>query len=569
MINEEGIGSDELTCDRRNFLEYFAAIGITTSLAQEGTGEEGITVDDIAAAEKIAGVRLTEAEREEIVEGLNRDVRNFERVREKGIDNGVPPALVFDPRPPGATFSTEEKAIDFSEVEVAESRIVEHLPFLTLLELGALIREGQITSMELTELYLGRLRELDPELLCVVNLTEELALRQAERADEEIAAGKYRGPLHGIPWGAKDLFSVRGYPTTWGAAPFRERVIDQDATVVQRLEAAGAVLVAKLSLGALATGDVWFRGKTRNPWMTSRGSSGSSAGSASATAAGCVGFALGTETQGSILSPCDECGVTGLRPTFGRVSRHGAMALSWSMDKVGPICRSVEDCAVVFDAIRGPDGHDPSVIDLPFNWSPGIDVTKLRVGYFAPTLDEEVRDDAQDPFRGAYRKAKQQMAREALDVLRARGIEPIPLDFDLPVGEIGSILTTESAAAFDDFSRGDLDDQLENSGWPTTFRARRFLPAVEYLQANRYRTILMQRMHEVMAKVDVYLEVTHSNTGLTNLTGHPAVIVPCGFHGPRPVGLSFIGKLFGEAELLAVAKTYQDATDHHLRYPSL
>ncbi len=574
MTTSEGKPTpDDLACNRRRFLEYFAAIGVTTSLApgaaaSPGSGTAEITVEDIAAAEKIAGIVLTEAERGEIVDDLNRDLRSFESVREKAMDNSVAPALVFNPIPPGVTFPTEERPVEFSEVEVDPSRGIEHLPFLSVLELASMIRRREITSTELTEVYLERLKDLDPDLLCVVNLTEELARRQAKRADEEIAAGEYRGPLHGIPWGAKDLLAVRGYPTTWGAEPYRDQVIDVDATVVRRLEEAGAVLVAKLSLGALATGDVWYRGKTRNPWVPSRGSSGSSAGPASATAAGCVAFALGTETNGSILSPCDECGVTGLRPTFGRVSKHGAMALSWSMDKIGPICRSVEDCAVVLDAIRGPDGKDGSVIDLPFNWSPGLDPRKLRVGYYQPTIDEDLTGGRQGGRR-EYTRAKQAMAREALDVLRAQGIEIEPLDFDISADEIRSILTIESAAAFEELTRSDRDDLIENSHWPQTFRHHRFTPAVEYIQANRYRTLLMQRMHEVMKDIDVYVEITHSNTGLTNLTGHPAVIVPCGFHGPRPVGLTFVGKLFGEAETLAVAKAYQDATDHHLRYPDL
>ncbi|RMI25838.1 MAG: amidase, partial [Calditrichaeota bacterium] len=381
------------------------------------------------------------------------------------------------------------------------------------------------------------------------------------RADAEIAAGKYRGPLHGIPYGAKDLLAVKGYPTTWGAAPYKDQFIDKNATVIKRLEEAGAVLVAKLTMGALAWGDVWFGGKTRNPWNLEQGSSGSSAGSASATAAGLVAFAIGTETWGSIVSPSTRCGTTGLRPTYGRVSRNGAMALSWSMDKIGPICRSVEDCALVFNAIYGPDEEDPTLYDLPFNYDASLDIRKLRIGYLKSEFE---KDTLNKPFNDA-----------ALQQLQKMGVELIPIELpDYPVWDISFILDAEAAAAFDQLTRSNRDDllvrQIKNA-WPNVFRMSRFIPAVEYINANRIRTILINRMTEIFKKVDVYVTPSFgTNLLLTNLTGHPCVVVPNGFKDDgTPVSISFIGNLFGEAETLIVAKRYQDATGFHLKHPEL
>jgi Asp-tRNA(Asn)/Glu-tRNA(Gln) amidotransferase A subunit family amidase len=395
-----------------------------------------------------------------------------------------------------------------------------------------------------------------------VTLTEDLALEQARRADEEIADGLYRGPLHGIPWGAKDLLAVAGYRTTWGSRIYEDQVIDTDATVVKRLEEAGSVLVAKLSMGALAMGDVWFGGQTRNPWNPARGSSGSSAGSAAATAAGLVGFAIGTETLGSIVSPSTRCGVTGLRPTFGRVSRSGAMALSWTMDKIGPICRTVEDCALVLEAIRGSDGEDPTVIDAPFNWDPEADLASIRIGYL------------KNAFEGESRTKTFDLA--ALEVLRGLGITLVPFELpEMKAEALGFILDAEAAAAFDEVTRSGKDSLMVRQGpgaWPNIFRRARFIPAVEYIQANRARTRLMGEMAGKMEAVDVF--VTPSFGGgvllVTNLTGHPAVVVPDGFDDRgNPVSISFIGSLFGEAAALRVAKAYQDATEFHLKHPSL
>jgi Asp-tRNA(Asn)/Glu-tRNA(Gln) amidotransferase A subunit family amidase len=394
----------------------------------------------------------------------------------------------------------------------------------------------------------------------VITLTEDLALAEARQADKEIAEGHYRGLLHGIPYGIKDLFAVKGYKTTWGAEPYKDQVIDTDAAVVIKLREAGAVLMAKLSLGALAWGDVWFGGKTRNPWNTEQGSSGSSAGSAAATAAGLVPYAIGTETWGSIVSPSTRCGTSGLRPTFGRVSRSGAMALSWSMDKIGPICRSVEDCAIVFNAIYGPDGLDQSVVDAPFVYSHHQDLKKLKIGYLKAAFDKEDENIKND--------------QKTLDKLAELGFELTEVSLpDMPVGALSFILSPEAAAAFDELTRSNRDDLMvrqRRSAWPNTFRAARFIPAVEYIQANRLRYRLIQEMQKVMAAVDLF--VTPSFGGntllLTNLTGHPCVVLPNGFDEKgSPASISFIGNLYEEGSLLAFANYYQKATDFHLQHP--
>ena len=343
---------------------------------------------------------------------------------------------------------------------------LEELAFLPLTQLSELVRTRQVSSERLTTMYLERLKRYDPKLLFVVNLTEDLALRQARRADQEIGRGNYRGPLHGIPWGAKDLLATRDYPTSWGAEPYRNQMIHDDATVVRRLDEAGAVLVAKLTLGALAQGDRWFGGRTRNPWNTQQGSSGSSAGPGSATAAGCVGFSLGTETRGSITSPSTRNGVTGMRPTYGRVSRAGAMALSWSMDKIGPMCRSAEDCALVFSAIHGKDGIDPSARTVPFAWDPYRDPRTLRVGYLAGAFEEGQRYNNREFDLATLRTLRQEI-----------GIEMVPIELPtFPVGAMSFILTAEAGAAFEELTLSGRDELMENSSWPNTFRTARFIP---------------------------------------------------------------------------------------------
>jgi Asp-tRNA(Asn)/Glu-tRNA(Gln) amidotransferase A subunit family amidase len=518
---------------------------------------------DIAGNEKVMGLQFTRAERTMMRPDLEDTRRNYQEVRQVALRNSVPPAISFNPVVPGQTYEETRRPFVWSQpdrVEIPTNR--EELAFYPVTRLAWLIKNRRITSTELTELYLARLKKFGPRLLCVVTLTEDLARAQARRADEEIAAGGYRGPLHGIPWGAKDLLATKGVKTSWGSPIFKDQVFEEDATVVKRLEEAGAVLVAKLSMGELAMGDVWFGGRTRNPWNYEQGSSGSSAGSAAATAAGLVGFAIGTETLGSIVSPSTRCGVTGLRPSFGRVSRRGAMALSWSMDKIGPICRTVEDCALVFNAIHGPDGLDLTVVDRPFNWDPSLPLQDIRVGY------------VKKAFEADYRTKKIDEA--ALEVLRKAGVELVPFELpEIPTRPLGYILDAEAAAAFDDLTRSGQDDLMvrqTRGAWPNSFRQARFIPAVEYIQANRVRTLLMADMALRMKEVDVYVAPSFGGTNLllTNLTGHPAVIVPDGFDDKgSPVSLSFIGNLYEEAKALRVAKAFQDATDHHLRRPKL
>jgi Asp-tRNA(Asn)/Glu-tRNA(Gln) amidotransferase A subunit family amidase len=453
------------------------------------------------------------------------------------------------------------------------SENIEELAFLPVTELSELLRRKRVTSVELTQMYLARLKKYDPVLKCVITLTEDRALEKARAADAELSRGKYRGPLHGIPWGAKDLLAVRGYKTTWGAGPFKDQVIDADATVVQRLDAAGAVLVAKLTLGELAQGDIWFGATTKNPWKVDQGSSGSSAGPASATAAGLVGFAIGSETLGSISSPSTRCGTTGLRPTFGRVPRTGAMALSWTMDKLGPICRSVEDCALVLDAIHGPDGQDNTVIPADFHWDATLSPRKLRIGYLKSAFDLPLTDPA-DPKRTLHGTKKFDDA--ALDVFKRLGIDLIPVDLpDLPYDAMRLILSAEAAASFDDLTRSDRDKLLVQQGkfdWPNSFRTSRFIPAVDYVNANRLRSVAILSWDDLMRKVDVIVTPTSaanlSQLVATNLTGHPAVIIPNGFRDDgTPVSLTFIAGLFEEAAALAVARAYQEATGFHLKHP--
>jgi Asp-tRNA(Asn)/Glu-tRNA(Gln) amidotransferase A subunit family amidase len=527
-----------------------------------------ITEKTIAEAEKINHLNFTDAERKQMLERLNDRLENYEKLRAIKLDNSVPPALYFDPRPPGikthcrnrCTSTIEPIKLSSIPLPPVPSEL-EEMAFYPLTHLSMLIRTRKVTSKQLTEMYLRRLKRYDPYLHCVVTLTEELALTQAKRADDEMAQGIYRGPLHGIPWGAKDLLATKGIPTTWGAKPYEDQVIDTNATVVERLEEAGAVLVAKLSMGALAQGDVWFKEKTRNPWNLDEGSSGSSAGPGSAVAAGLVGFAIGTETLGSIVSPCKRCGVTGLRPSFGRVSRYGAMALSWSMDKIGPICRTVEDCAVVFGAIKGPDCRDLTVVNELFTWDPNAGIDGLKVGFLEAAFEADEENKAGNEAM--------------LESLRNLGLDLAPIELpDYPVLDLAFLLRVEAAAAFDELTMSGLDELLvsqEDGAWPNIFRAARFVPAVEYIQANRIRTLIIQEMAELMENVDVYVAPASDriNLTLTNLTGHPTVVVPSGLseEGVPNNSVTFTGRLYGEAEALILAKAYQETTEFHLKHP--
>lgn len=551
--------------DRRRFLAVLSAMAAAPAALAQEEKKGTITPEILANAEKAIGLEFSDPERELMRKGLDEVLEGYKKIREVRIDNSVPPAVKFDPVLPGMKLDGEGSFRLSAAGEIPSA--AEEQPFLTVTQLGRLLRSGKVTSVSLTRMYLDRLRKLDPVLHAVISYTEERALESAERADSELASGQDRGPLHGIPWGAKDLLAVKGYRTTWGSVPFKDQVIDEDAAVVERLDAAGAVLVAKLSLGELAWGDVWYAAMTRNPWNPEQGSSGSSAGSAAATAAGAVGFTIGSETLGSIVSPCTRTGCTGLRPTFGRVSRHGAMALCWTMDKLGPICRSVEDCAAVFQAIHGPDGRDTTVVDAPFRWDPGMDVRKLRVGYLK-TLFEEKPQEGREEWHA--------LDLAALEDLRKLGIELKPIELPkLPIDALRLILTAEAAAAFDELTRGGKDDQLVRQieqAWPNVFRQGQMIPAVAYLQANRIRTLAMREMDRILAEIDVYVSPTYGgdNLLLTNLTGHPSVVVPNGFRKDgTPTSITFLGKLFGEGETLALAKAYQDATGWHLKRPKL
>jgi Asp-tRNA(Asn)/Glu-tRNA(Gln) amidotransferase A subunit family amidase len=516
-----------------------------------------------------------------MLDGLKRQTERLEALHAIPIANSISPAIVFDPRPvhpSGATAAPTPPASPMKRSRVtmpSVPRSLDALAFQPITVLSELIRTKRVTAEQLTRMYLARLERYDPQLECVVSLTTERALRQAHTLDAELASGRYRGPLHGIPWGAKDLLAAKGYKTTWGAGPYREQTIDEDAEVVQRLDAAGAVLIAKLTLGELAQGDRWFGGTTKNPWKLDQGSSGSSAGPASATAAGLVGFAIGSETLGSISSPSTRCGVTGLRPSFGRVPRTGAMALSWTMDKLGPMCRSVEDCALVFDAIHGPDGRDKSCIPAPFAWDASLAPSALRIGYVKAAFDLPVTDpeNAERPLHPTkpYDDA-------ALEALRGTGATLIPVELpDLPYDAMRVILTAEAAAAFDELTRSGRDAELVQQGrfdWANTFRTARFIPAVDYINANRVRSSAIEAWDKVFRNLDVIVTPTGaaglSQLVATNLTGHPAVILPHGFRDDgTPVSLTFLGRLFGERELLAVAHAFQQVTDWHLRHPQL
>jgi len=543
--------------DRRQLLRAAAALGFGTGtfhralVAQVGDPQKKdaavtVTAEMVKNAEWVAGITLTDAQRNNVASSMTRTLVGYTAARKVPLGNSVPPAIRFHPEP-GEPTTFVLSTVEAPKLVAKKPDADDDLAFASLATLAHLVKTKQVSSVELTKLALTRLKKYDPALLCVVTHTDELALKQAKQADEEIAAGKYRGPLHGIPWGAKDLIAYPGYKTTWGAAHYKDQTIDTKATVAKLLDDAGAVLVAKLTLGALALGDEWFGGMTRNPWNVKQGSSGSSAGSASAVAAGLVPFAIGSETRGSIVSPATRCGATGLRPTFGRVSRYGCMTLSWSMDKLGPLTRSVEDCALVLGAIHGADANDPCSVSRPFSWPGKKPLKELRVGTFGE--------------------------RPEWKVLKELGVElvPIQLPNELPVQALNVILDVECAAAFDDLTRAGVSEGFGRY-WGNTFRTGQFVTAVEYLRANRVRTLLMQEMAKVMEKVDLY--IGGNDLFITNLTGHPTICLPNGFNKSKdgietPTAVTFTGRLYGETDLLTVAHAYQQATGFHLKRPPM
>ena len=533
------------------------------------TAPDEITVPMLRAAQQLFGLNFSDAQLDSTRRNLSGYRDSYEGLRKVELPNSVAPAVGFDPRPLRlrqtqlSAGGSAGRLPAMGKVALPANR--DDLAFYTVRQLGELLRLQLISSEDLTRFYLTRLKKYDPQLHCVITLTEDLAYQQARQADAEIKAGKYRGPLHGIPFGVKDLFSAKGYKTTWGSVPYKEQRLDEDAAVVERLREAGAVLCAKLTLGELAQGDVWFGGKTRTPWDATKGSSGSSAGSAAAVAAGLLPFAIGTETLGSIISPSTACGITGLRPTYGRVSRAGAMALSWTMDKAGPLARSAEDCAIVLAALTaaGPDARDAATLLAPnrFEYAFGNSVKKLRVGYLKKAFDQDYPTKANDLA--------------TLDVLRQLGVELVPLELPaLSPGMLRFILTAEGAAAFDELTRSGRDGQMvlqNRSAWPNTFRSSRFIPAVEYIQAQRVRSLLIEQMDAQLKGFDCYIAPSFSsNLVLTNLTGHPAVALPNGLTAAGlPTTITFMGQLYEEGKLLALAKAYQDATSFEEKHPPL
>ena len=631
-----------MALDRRKFLNVCSLAGVGStlmpgilySMAAKAEGDAGgvapfvVTDAMIDEAAKLAGVGpFTVEQKKMMLLSLVAEHGAYDAIRALKIPYSVAPAFVFHPLPAAVQSSNSEKCGDTNVKPqivtlntASQSKTIsvpanlEDLAFATVHQLSELIRLKKVNSLDLTKMYIARLKRLDAKLHCVITLTEERALKQAKKADEEIAVGNYRGPLHGIPWGAKDLLAVKGYRTTWGAGGFEKQEFDVDATVVERLDAAGAVLIAKLSLGALAMGDKWFGARTRNPWNLDQGSSGSSAGSASAVSAGCVGFAIGSETLGSISSPSTRCGVTGLRPTFGFVPRTGAMALSWTMDKLGPIARSVEDCGLILKTIAGPDGKDTSV--APIEYLSGMNnVKQMRVGYLKSAFDipPEVKEQAAAPNetaeqkkqreeqnRGAYAARERRLydrrfEQAALEKLRAMGHELVPLELPkLPYDAIAPLLTAEAAAVFDELTRTGRDALLTEQSaddWPNAFRTARFYPAVEYIQANRARTLVVEGMRALFEKVDILVASSFDGMQLTatNLSGHPALIVPNGLRGAdaphppaiddgnnddiggpnTPVSLTFLAAHYNDATLVAYGRAYQEATSFHDLHPKV
>ena len=562
--------------NRRDFLRMApagVAAGVMPGVA-EAQPSNAITANHLRSASELADLEFTEIEHDLMRGAIQRNRERYAALRNLPIPNDTEPAVTFQPfmtgdRPTGAATPQSTLPIRGPELPEVPARI-EDLAFQPVIVLSRLVERREITSTDLTTMYLNRLNRYGDTLNCVITLTPELALSQAARADQEIRAGRYRGPLHGIPWGAKDLLATRGVRTTWGAKPYEFQIIDSDATVVQRLQAAGGVLVAKLSMGALAQGGVWFGGSTRNPWDVSRSSSGSSAGPAAATAAGLVGFSIGTETLGSIISPSNACGVAGLRPTYGRVSRYGAMALSWTMDKIGPMCRRAEDCALVFNSIYGSDGHDETVVDAPFSWDTGFQVSRLRVGYIASELDLPPNGTSSEQRQLGL--AQREVLQEALNRFRALGVtlEPIELP-DFPADALRLILDAEAATAFDDLTRTRGIDDLTRQGpgaWPNRFRTARYIPATEYIRAQRARTLLGREMAALMADYDAFISPTLSQSlVVTNLTGHPAVVIKAGFRDGLPVGLMITGRLYEESTILQLASAYEQVTPWHTMHP--
>ena len=578
---------------RRRFMAQFAGAGLGATLLPgvlwtqvQQSGEPRITAEMLKDALAIAGLEFTEEDRTAMVQTVNRNLANYEELHKFKIPNDVSPPYHFSALAPGMKVNRRREPMRLSAVSnIKRPANLEDVAFWPVRHLAELVRTKQVKPTELTEMYLVRLKRYNAKLQNTITFCDELAMNQARQADAEIAAGKYRGPLHGIPWGAKDIIAAKGYPTTWGSPVYKDQVLDYDASIVEMLNNAGAILIAKLVTGELAAGDRWFGGQCKNPWDPAQGSGGSSAGPASATAAGCVGFSIGTETGGSILGPSSRCGVTGLRPTLGRISRYGVMVLSWTQDRLGPMCRYAEDCALVLSAVSKQDDRDLSVQDIPFNWNAQLDLKKIRFGYIK---------DAFDQVTNPISKASDERTLADLKVL---GLSPVPVkvpDFNLNV----TAYLVEEATFFDDALRDGRTRNLLLKNLDQEMRDARVVPAVEFLRSQRARMVMMMMLAEATKDVDVWIAPGNAgNVGApgggrggrgaapggpapVNLAGrhstmaqlacYPAVAVPNGFsEGGLPTSITFFGRPFGESELLAVVKAYQDKTGYHLKHPKL
>ena len=523
---------------------------------------------DIISSTKLFDLNFTTKEIDTLYSDVIDNIANYKAMHQLNLPNSVPLSLWQTPVVAGMHFNKLQKNITWKlDNTVSLPNNKNDLAFYSIEQLASLIKNKKISSLALTQFFIDRIKKWGDTLQCVISLQEDIAYAQAKKADAELAAGKYRGLLHGIPYGLKDLFAVKGTKTTWGAAPYQNQIIDEDAYVYTKLKEAGAVLVAKFTLGALAMGDYWFGGRTKNPWNLKYGSSGSSAGSASATVAGLVPFAIGTETWGSIVSPSTTCGATGLRPTFGSVSRTGAMALSYSLDKIGPICRSAADAAIVFNYIHGTDGKDGSAVNMPFNYSPQKDIHQLKIAY-AKNYFDKIKDTSRNEFK-------------VLEEFKKLGVKLIPVNFPdsgiYNFNIMDVVIGVECAAQFDEMTRLNIDDALTRqtkNDWPNQFRTARFVPAVEYVNAQRHRYTLMQKVNEVIQQYDVIICPSRGDgnqSAITNLTGHPVVCVPTGFDKKLnlPTGISFVGNLYDEATILSIAQAYQKATQWNKVHPAL
>jgi Asp-tRNA(Asn)/Glu-tRNA(Gln) amidotransferase A subunit family amidase len=530
--------------------------------------DTSIQKKDLISASKLFDFSFTTKEIDTLYSDVIDNLANYKAMHRLPLANSVPLSMWQTPVVPGMHFNTVQKPIPWkldNTVQLPTNK--NDLAFYTLEQLASLIKNKKISSLALTQFFIDRIKKWGDTLQCVISIQEDIAYAEAKKADAELAQGKYRGLLHGIPYGLKDLFAVKGTKTTWGAAPYQNQIIEEDAFVYTKLRDAGAVLVAKFTLGALAMGDYWYGGRTKNPWNLNYGSSGSSAGSTSATVAGLVPFAIGTETWGSIVSPSTTCGATGLRPTFGSISRSGAMALSYSLDKVGPICRSAADAAIVFNYIHGTDGKDGSAVNMPFNYTPNKDIKKLKIGY-AKNYFDKIKDTSRNEFK-------------VLEEFKKLGVQLIPVNFpDSGVYNFNImdvVIGVECAAQFDEMTRMNIDDALTRqtkNDWPNSFRTARFVPAVEYINAQRHRYTLMQKVNEVMQQYDVIICPSRGDgnqSAITNLTGNPVVCVPTGFdkRSNLPTGISFVGNLYDEATILSIAQAYQKATNWDETHPTL